>query len=149
MAEKIAIGADHGAYAVKEKLKVILEEMGYKVEDFGVHNTESCDYPDIAKPLSEAVAAGKIKRGILLCGTGLGMSYVANRIPGVRAALCWSKEVAALAREHNDSNILVLSGRHATIDPVEEIMKSWLETDYPGDARHARRIKKIEPDTSK
>ena len=144
MAETIAIGSDHAAYPVKEKLKEILVQKGYKVKDFGVNSPDSCDYPDIAIPLAQAVSEGKITRGILLCGTGLGMSYAANRFRNVRAALCWSREVAKMAREHNNSNILVLSGRHATIDPLEQIMQAWLETDFPGDERHQRRINKIE-----
>ena len=144
MSETIAIGSDHAAFPVKEKLKGVLEELGYKVKDFGVNSPDSCDYPDVAIPLAKAVQAGKCERGVLLCGTGLGMSYAANRFPGVRAALCWSREVAKLAREHNDSNVLVLSGRHATIDPLEEILKAWLETPFSNDERHMRRIRKIE-----
>ncbi len=144
MGDKIAIGADHGGFSKKEELKKILIEKGYNVEDFGVANEDSMDYPDVAHPLADAVATGKCPRGILLCGTGLGVSYTANRHKGVRAALCWSKEVAALAREHNDSNILVLSGRHPTLDPVEEIMLTWLSEDFPGEPRHQRRIEKIE-----
>lgn len=144
MSDKIAIGADHGGFAKKEELKKVLLEKGYEVEDFGVFSEDSMDYPDVAHPLADAVAAGRCPRGILLCGTGLGVSYVANRHKGVRAALCWSKEVAALAREHNNSNILVLSGRHATLDPLEEIMLTWLTERFPGDERHQRRIDKIE-----
>ncbi len=144
MTQMIAIGSDHAAFPVKEKLKEVLEGLGYKVKDFGVNSPDSCDYPDIAIPLAKAVQGGKCDRGVLLCGTGLGMSYAANRFSGIRAALCWSREVAKLAREHNDSNILVLSGRHATIDPLEEILKAWLETPFSGDERHSRRIRKIE-----
>ncbi len=144
MAEVIAIGSDHAAFPVKEKLKDILASKGYKVKDFGVTSPDSCDYPDIARPLAQAVAEGKYERGILLCGTGLGMSYAANRYENVRAALCWSKEVAKMAREHNNSNVLVLSGRHATIDPLEDIMLTWLVTEFPNEERHARRIRKIE-----
>ncbi len=144
MGEIIAIGSDHGGFAKKEELKKILIEKGYDVKDFGTNNEESMDYPDIAHPLADAVAKRECQRGILLCGTGLGVSYVANRHKGVRAALCWSKEVAALAKEHNNSNILVLSGRHATLDPVEDIMLTWLDEPFPGDQRHQRRIDKIE-----
>ena len=144
MGEKIVIGADHGGFAVKEMLKNLLLEKGYDVEDYGTYSEDSMDYPDVAHKLAGAVAEGKFARGILLCGTGLGVSYCANRHKGVRAALCWSKEVAALAREHNNSNILVLSGRHTTIDPVEEIMWTWLAEEFPGESRHQRRIDKIE-----
>lgn len=146
MPQTIAIGSDHAAFPVKEKLKTILAQLGYKVKDFGVTTPDSCDYPDVAIPLVKEVQEKECDRGILLCGTGLGMSYVANRFPGIRAALCWSCEVAKLAREHNDSNILVLSGRHATIDPLEEIMKAWLGTPFSNDERHQRRINKIEGD---
>lgn len=144
MSDIIAIGSDHGGFAKKEELKSILIKKGYEVKDFGTTSEESMDYPDIAHPLADAVAKGECQRGILLCGTGLGVSYTANRHKGVRAALCWSKEVAALAKEHNNSNILVLSGRHATLDPVEEIMLTWLDEPFPGDQRHQRRIDKIE-----
>lgn len=144
MSNKIAIGSDHGGFGRKEDLRKLLLEKGYDVEDFGVSSEDSMDYPDVAHPLADAVASGKCARGVLLCGTGLGVSYAANRHKGVRAALCWSKEVAALAREHNDSNILVLSGRHATIDPLEEILLTWLDEPFPGDERHQRRIDKIE-----
>lgn len=144
MSEVIAIGSDHAAYPVKEKLKEILVAKGFKVKDYGAHSPDSCDYTDIAHPLAKAVSEGKYARGILLCGTGMGMSYTANRYKNVRAALCWSKEVAKMAREHNNSNILVLSGRHATVDPLEDIMNAWLDTEFPDEERHARRIRKIE-----
>ena len=143
-AKTIAIGSDHAAYAAKEELKKLLAELGWEVTDFGTHGPESCHYPDIAHPLAAAVAEGRFSRGILLCGTGLGMAYAANRHPGVRAADCWSRETAVLAREHNDSNILVLPGRVATIDPLPEILRAWLDTPFSNGERHRERIAKIE-----
>lgn len=140
----IAIGCDHAAYEVKERLKSVLQSRGLDVKDFGVDSPDSSDYPDIARPLAEAVAAGEMERGVLLCGTGLGMSYTANRVPGVRAALCWSVETAVLAREHNDANILVLPGRADTMDSLEAILDAWIETSFSGVDRHQRRIDKIE-----
>lgn len=144
MNDSIAIGCDHAAFAAKERLKSFLQMRGRKVVDFGTDSEDSMDYPDVARPLAEAVAAGTYKQGLLLCGTGLGMSYAANRVPGVRAALCWSVEAASLARSHNDANILVLPGRADTLDPLEEILASWLETPFSDEERHSRRIDKIE-----
>lgn len=141
----IAIGCDHAAYDAKERIKAWLQMRGYSVEDFGTDSIESMDYPDVAHPLAEAVAAGNFSRGLLLCGSGLGMSYTANRTPGVRAALCWSAESASLARSHNNANVLVLPGRVETIDPLEDILLAWLETPFSGESRHERRIEKIEP----
>ena len=143
-APTIAIGSDHAAFAVKEELKKLLQDRGWEVTDFGTHSTASCHYPDIAHPLAEAVASGRCSRGVLLCGTGLGMTYAANRHPGIRAADCWSRETAVLAREHNDSNVLVLPGRVATIDPLPEILGAWLDTPFSGGERHRERIAKIE-----
>jgi ribose 5-phosphate isomerase B len=140
----IAIGSDHAAYQTKEELESWLIIQGYSVKDFGTDNENSCDYPDIAHKVTRAVASGEIPRGLLLCGTGLGMSYVANRQPGVRASLCWSVEVARLAREHNDANILVLPGRAQTMDALEDILAAWLETPFSGIDRHQRRIEKID-----
>ncbi len=140
---KIGIGSDHAAFPVKEELKRLLGLRGLEVVDFGTGSAESCDYPDIARPLAEAVSSGRLVRGVLLCGSGLGMSYAANKLPGVRAALCWSAEAARLSREHNDANILVLPGRIATLDPLPEIMQAWLDTDFSQDERHSRRIAKI------
>lgn len=142
--QTIAVGSDHAAFPVKEELKKLLTEWGWEVTDFGTHSADSCHYPDIAHPLAAAVAAGKFSRGLLLCGTGLGMTYAANRHAGVRAADCWSRETAALAREHNDSNILVLPGRVPTLDPLPEILKTWLETPFSQGERHIQRVKMIE-----
>lgn len=140
----IAIGADHAAYESKERLKDFLEGRDIPVHDFGVYSTDRADYPDVALPLALAVANGEFRCGILLCGTGLGMSYTANRVQGVRAALCWSIESAQLARDHNDANILVLPGRIPSLDPLTDILSAWLDTPFSEDERHIRRIEKIE-----
>ncbi len=140
----VAIGSDHAAYEAKEQLKTWLAAHGIKVQDFGTHSTDSMDYPDVARPLCEAVVSQKVSRGVLMCGTGLGMCYVANRMTGVRAAPCWSIETAELSRLHNDANVLILPGRAGTMDSLEEILEVWLKTPFTGDERHQRRIDKID-----
>ena len=140
---KIALAADHGAYAVKEKVKSYLGACGYEVEDFGTHSTESCDYTDFALLAGEAVSTGFCERGILLCTTGIGMSIAANKIRGIRAALCTNTLMAALTREHNDTNVLVL-GAGITAELLSlRIVDTWLDTDFTGGERHQRRIDKI------
>ncbi len=141
--ERIPIAADHAGFEMKQKLEKVLEKMGYDVQDLGTNSEASSDYPDFAHPLAHEVSAGEAKRGILLCGTGLGMSYVANRYPHVRAAVVWAPEIARLARQHNDANILVLPSRFLTEPEAEEILKAFLETPFDG-GRHERRIEKIE-----
>ncbi len=143
MAEEILIGADHAGYELKRKLEAELKKLGFAVRDMGTDSAESTDYADYAHPLAKEVSEGKAKRGILLCGTGLGMSYVANRYPNVRAAVTWSPEVAALARSHNDSNVLVLPARFVTDEQAVEILRTWLNTPFEG-GRHKRRVVKIE-----
>ncbi|MCX7934320.1 MAG: ribose 5-phosphate isomerase B [Planctomycetota bacterium] len=141
----VAIGCDHAGYAVKVRLKTALALVGaYTICDFGVDSEDSADYPDYARLVVEAVRNGRAGWGILSCGTGLGMSYAANRYPGIRAAVCWSAEVARLARDHNDANILIVPGRVATLDPAEEILAAWLETSFSGETRHLRRIRKLD-----
>jgi ribose 5-phosphate isomerase B len=121
--------------------------LGYDVEDLGTDSGESTDYADYAHPLARKVSAGEVQRGVLLCGTGLGMSYTANRYPHVRAAVAWNPEIAKLAREHNDSNVLVVPARFVTEALGIEILRAWLDTPFEG-GRHARRVDKIEkPDT--
>jgi ribose 5-phosphate isomerase B len=144
MAEVIPIGADHAGYALKERLKTELAAAGYQPLDLGTDSTESTDYPDYAHPVAERVARGDARRGVLLCGTGLGMAYAANRHPGVRAAVAWTPEVARLARSHNDANILVLPARFVTEQEGLEILRAWLATPFDG-GRHQRRVQKIEP----
>ena len=135
----IVIGCDHAAYELKEKLKAYMLRRGESVEDVGPHSTDSVDYPDYGKRVADLVSTGRYARGILLCGTGLGMSMVANRFPGVRAALCHDLFGAAMSRKHNDANILVLGGRVTGDILAEEIVKVWLETPFEG-GRHQNRL---------
>ncbi len=143
--ETILIASDHAGFALKEKLEAQLEQLGYTVEDLGPESEASTDYADYAHPLAKRVSEGDVARGVLLCGTGLGMSYTANRYPHVRAAVAWSPEIATLAREHNDANVLVLPARFIGEDEGKAILKAWLETPFAG-GRHARRVAKIERD---
>ena len=143
--ERIPIGSDHAGFELKEKLEAVLMGLGYAVDDVGTHSTASTDYPDYAHPVAAQVEQGRAKRGILLCGTGLGMSYAANRHHGVRAAVAWTPEVAALSRQHNDSNVLVLPARFLSEAEATRILTTWLETPFEG-GRHASRVKKIEPE---
>jgi ribose 5-phosphate isomerase B len=143
MAERIPIGSDHAGFKLKERLKSELKRLGYEPVDVGTKSEESTDYPDYAKPVAEGISVGEVKRGVLMCGTGLGMSYTANRFPHVRAAVAWTPEIAELSRHHNDSNILVLPARFVSEEQGIEILKRWLETPYDG-GRHDRRIEKIE-----
>ena len=141
--ETILIAADHAGFEMKGKLEAELEKLGFQVKDLGTNSPESTDYADYAHPLAKDISEGKHKRGILLCGTGLGMSYVANRYPHVRAAVTWSPEVAQLARQHNDANVLVLPARQVSDDQAVEILHKWLTTPFDG-GRHERRVEKIE-----
>jgi ribose 5-phosphate isomerase B len=141
--ERIPIASDHAGFELKEKLRRALEEAGFEVEDVGTHSPSSTDYPDFAHPVAQEVSSGEVRRGVLLCGTGLGMSYVANRYPHVRAAVAWSPEVAELARKHNDANILVLPARFLSEEDGVKILRTWLETPFEG-GRHERRVDKIE-----
>jgi ribose 5-phosphate isomerase B len=143
MAERIPIASDHAGYELKQHLSRALRELGYDVEDLGTNSPASTDYPDYAHPLAEKVERGEVKRGVLLCGTGLGMSYAANRHPGVRAAVAWAPEIAALARQHNDANVLVLPARFVSEEDGVQILKTWLETPFEG-GRHQKRVDKIE-----
>jgi len=144
MSEKILIASDHAGFELKEKLERALNALGYEVEDLGTDSTESTDYADYAHPLAQRISDGEVKRGVLLCGTGLGMSYTANRHPHVRAAVAWNPEIAKLAREHNDANILVVPARFVSEQLGVDILKTWLDTPFEG-GRHSRRVEKIEP----
>jgi ribose 5-phosphate isomerase B len=145
--ERIPIASDHAGFELKERLRTALAEMGYTVADIGTHSTASTDYPDYAHPLAQEVSDGQSARGVLLCGTGLGMSYVANRYPGVRAAVAWNPDVAALARKHNDANILVLPARFVSDEDALAILQAWLTTPFEG-GRHQGRVEKNERDDS-
>lgn len=139
---KIAIGSDHAGFQLKEELKVFLQEKGIDVKDFGTYSEESVDYPDYAIPLAESVARGEEKFGILICGTGIGMSIAANKVKGIRASLCDSKYSARCAREHNDANVLCLAGRVLKEELAKEIVNVWLNTSFLA-GRHKIRIDKI------
>ena len=143
MSEPILIAADHAGFELKHKLVTELQKLGYEVKDLGTNSGASTDYADYAHPLAKDVSEGKAQRGILLCGTGLGMSYVANRYPRVRAAVSWSPEVAALARQHNDANVLVLPARFVSDEDAVKILHTWLDTKFEG-GRHERRVVKID-----
>jgi ribose 5-phosphate isomerase B len=143
MKERILIASDHAGFELKERLEQALGDRGFDVQDLGTDSAESTDYADYAHPLAERVSSGEVKRGVLLCGTGLGMSYAANRHAGVRAAVVWNPEVAKLARSHNDSNVLVLPARFLSPEQGIAILDSWLDTPFEG-GRHARRVEKID-----
>ncbi len=139
---KIALGADHRGYKVKEKIKNHLESKEYEIEDFGTNSEESVDYTDFAIKVGESVAKKNSNRGILVCWTGIGMCIAANKVKGVRAASCLSKEAAQLTRQHNDSNVLCISAKFTPNDQLLEIVDTWLETEFEG-GRHIPRVKKI------
>lgn len=139
---KIALGSDHGGYVLKEEVKKWLEEHGWAFEDFGTNTKESCDYPDIAREVAWAVARGQYDRGILICGTGIGVAIAANKVPGIRAALCHDTFSARASREHNDANILTLGERVIGRGLALEIVRVWLAGSFAG-GRHQKRIEKI------
>lgn len=141
--ELIPIASDHAGFALKAKLARALAERGFRVRDLGTDGPASTDYPDYAHPLAREVSSGEVRRGVLLCGTGLGMSYVANRYPRVRAAVAWNAEVAELARRHNDANVLVLPARFVSEEESLRILAAWLDTPFDG-GRHERRVDKID-----
>ena len=141
--EVIPIASDHAGFELKQELATTLRELGYEVQDLGTTSEQRTDYPDFAHPLAREVSSGAVQRGVLLCGTGLGMSYVANRYPHVRAAVAWTPEIAALARRHNDANVLVLPARFVSSAEGKAILKTWLDTPFEG-GRHERRVEKIE-----
>jgi ribose 5-phosphate isomerase B len=145
MSEVIPIGSDHAGYQLKERMVEELRELGYEPLDLGTHSPESTDYPDFAHKVASEVEQHHASRGVLLCGSGLGMSYAANRHANVRAAVAWTPEIAALAREHNDANVLVLPARFVGEEEGRAILKAWLDTPFAG-GRHARRVAKIELD---
>jgi ribose 5-phosphate isomerase B len=139
---KIAVGCDHGGFVRKSGIVDQLVKLGHKVVDVGCHSEESVDYPDFARKVGQAVASGQVDRGILICGTGIGMSIAANKVPGVRAAVCWDAKTAALASEHNNANVLCLSGRFLPAPTLRKMVKAWLTTPFAG-GRHERRVGKM------
>jgi ribose 5-phosphate isomerase B len=142
MVKKIAIGGDHAGFEYKAKLTKALQALGYEVKDFGPFSEASVDYPDFVHPLSIAVEAGEFELGIVICGSGNGVAITANKHQGIRAALCWNEELAALARQHNDANVLAIPARFVGYDLAEIMAKTFLQTDFEG-GRHQNRVSKI------
>ena len=140
---KIAVGCDHGGFEYKELIKQMLTEAGHDVEDFGCYNTDSIDYPDFAAPAARSVADGKNERGIVICSTGIGVSIAANKIDGVRCALCGDVVSARLTREHNDSNVLAIGQLIIGKETMKEIVNTWMTTEFSQGERHQRRIDKL------
>ena len=140
----IAIAADHGGFEYKKTIMEHLEDRGLEYKDFGTFTPDSCDYPDYARPVAEAVASGEAEKGILICGTGIGMSITANKIPGIRAAVCCDAFSANATREHNDANILCMGARVISEAKALELTDIFLDTPFSNDERHIRRISKIE-----
>lgn len=138
----LGLCCDHAGYELKEYVKQILDSKGLSYQDFGTHSTDSCDYPDFAHPLANAVEAGEVYPGIAICGTGNGIAMTLNKHQGIRAALCWEEEIARLAREHNDANILVMPGRFISQAEATLVVEAFLNTPFEG-GRHIRRIEKI------
>lgn len=140
----ISVASDHGGFALKEKVKEHLEKRGFKVKDFGCYDQGSCDYPDFGRPAAKAVADGECDLGVLICTTGIGMSMVANKIPGVRAALCSDSLSASLTRQHNNANVLVMGAGIVGPDLAMSILDTFMDTPFSEAERHIRRVNKIE-----
>jgi ribose 5-phosphate isomerase B len=141
---RIAIGSDHAGFKLKELIKHYLSGKKIAYQDFGTYSEAPCDYPDFAKPVAKAVAAKKFERGILICGSGVGVTIAANRVKGIRAVNVYNLYTAKQSRQHGDANILCLAGRRMKKDTALKILKVWLETPFSGDERHQRRIGKID-----
>ncbi|EPE62743.1 ribose 5-phosphate isomerase B [Exiguobacterium sp. S17] len=139
---KIAIGADHGGFNLKKDIIGLLEELGHEYKDFGTHSAESIDYPDVAIPVAEAVAVGEFDRGILICGTGIGIGIAANKVKGIRAALVHDSFSAKATRQHNDSNIMTMGERVIGPGLALDLVATWLDTDFEG-GRHSNRVDKM------
>ena len=139
---KLALGSDHAGFAQKEFLRTWLSSQGYEVQDFGTFSADSMDYPDVAHPLASAVESGAQPRGILLCGSANGVCITANKHAGVRAALAWLPEIAALARQHNNANVVCIPARYVTDEQAQEIARTFLDTEFEG-GRHENRVAKI------
>ncbi len=142
MKRRLIIGSDHAGFERKEEVKAILARLNVDVTDVGTTNGDAVDYPDYGFRVAECVASGEFASGILLCGSGVGMSIVANKLPGVRAALCLDEYTAEMSRRHNDANILILAGRRTDAVAMERIVRVWLSTEFEG-GRHQRRLNKI------
>lgn len=140
---RIAVAADHRGHAVKERIVVLLNEQNHEVLDMGTNSSRSCDYPDVAYPAAKAVADGKVDRAILICGSGIGMSICANKVDGVRAALCHDELTAQMSRRHNDANVLCVASDVLGEELIRRIVDSWLAAEFEAGGRHARRVVKI------
>lgn len=140
---RIAIGSDHAGFELKNWLITKLVEAGYQCQDFGTHSPQPCDYPDFSVAVARAVVSEQCDTGIVICGTGIGSSIAANKVRGVRCALCWNEYTARMARSHNDANILALGARVIGPELAWEIVKAWLGTPFSGEERHRRRLEKI------
>jgi ribose 5-phosphate isomerase B len=140
----IAIGSDHGGFELKEKVIAHLKEQGIECKDFGTYSLDSCDYPDFGRPAAEAVASGECEKGIVICTTGIGISITANKVPGIRCALCHNTTTAHLTREHNDANMLAIGAGMVGENVAMEIVDTFLSTPFSNGERHQRRIDKIE-----
>ena len=140
---KIAVASDHGGFALKEKVKEHLVQRGFEVDDLGTHSEESVDYPAYGKACGEAVTSGKADLGVVVCGTGIGISIAANKVKGVRCGLCTSVEMAKLTKQHNNANILALGGRTTAPELAMEIVDAWLDTEFEG-GRHQRRVNMLD-----
>ena len=140
--EKIVIGADHAGFEMKEHLKKMLEKEGYTTKDFGTYSLESADYPDFAHPVSHAVENKEFDLGLLVCGSANGVAMTANKHQGIRAAICWTEDLAGLARQHNDANVLCIPARFVSTELAEKILHKFLQSSFEG-GRHARRVGKI------
>ena len=139
---RIALASDHAGYAEKERLKTVLSDLGIEFDDLGTRSEESVDYPDYARAVAEQVADGRVEQGLLVCGSGTGMAITANKVPGVRAAVAWSEEIARLARQHNDANVLAIGARTTPPADIPNIVRAWFSTEFEG-GRHATRVNKI------
>ncbi|WP_266365266.1 ribose 5-phosphate isomerase B [Tellurirhabdus rosea] len=142
MKSSVAIGSDHAGFAYKQELLSYLQQEGYEVRDFGTYTEESADYPDFAHAVASAVESGRFEKGILVCGSGNGVAITANKHGGIRAALCWQPDLAALARRHNNANVLCLPERFIAPETALECVKTFLTTEFEG-GRHERRVEKI------
>jgi ribose 5-phosphate isomerase B len=140
---RVAIGSDHRGFDVKRRIATLLQRLGHEVSDYGTQSGDSVDYPDFAFQVAKAVSEGRADRGVLICGTGIGMCIAANKVPGVRAAPCHDSITAEMSRRHNDANVLCLSADLLGEELIERMVRIWLETEFEG-GRHARRVEKIQ-----
>jgi len=143
MVKRIALGADHAGFEEKETIKKTLDDLGVEYTDMGTTSPESVDYPDYAKRVAEAVSSGEVDQGLLVCGSGTGMAIAANKVHGVRAAVAWNEDIARLAREHNNANVLSLPARFSTPEEMDKIVLAWFSANFEG-GRHERRVEKID-----